>query len=281
MKINNILFVLVMCLTVHSCTKEFGSDCITGSLATEKRVVDLETLTKIDLSMRGNLYVMEGPQFIEIEAPADIIDRILQESEIGSERWTIELNDCYDGEKINIWATLPQFVALDISGSGNIISLDTLRNVESLNLEINGSGDMEIQILDGEKLDLEIVGSGNIHIDSRNVANHSYHINGSGDIVSNFNDGELMRMRVQGSGNIEATGIVSEQFIEIEGQGDIKAFGLCSNTCQIESKGSGNCEVKVKDSLLVSIEGSGDICYKGTPAVTTNIDGSGNIKNCD
>lgn len=275
-----IIFILV-CFSTYSCTKEFGSDCISGNSTTEKRVVELESLTKIDLAMPGNLYISEGDQFIEIEAPSDIIDRILEESEIGSERWTIELNDCYDGEKINIWATLPQFVALDISGSGNISSLDTLRNVESLNLEIDGSGDMEIQILDGTKLDLEIKGSGNLELDSRNIDVHSYNIQGSGDIISNFNEGQTMRMRIQGSGNIEVSGIVDEQFIEIEGGGDIMSFDLCANTCEIESKGSGNCNVKVNDNLSIKIEGSGDVCYKGTPAITTNIDGSGSVKNCD
>lgn len=275
------LFFL-FCFVLISCTTEFGSNCISGTQSIEKRIVDLEALTKIDLAIPGNLHVQEGAtQFIEIEAPSDIIDKILNESQIGSERWIIELNDCYDGEKINVWVTLPRFIALDVSGSGNIISLDTLKNVESLNLEIDGSGDMEIQIEDGQKLDLEIAGSGSLDVVSRNIINHSYDINGSGDIISQFNEGQTMRMRIQGSGNIEAVGIVNEQFIEIEGQGDIMGFGLCANSCEIESKGSGNCEVKVNDTLLVRIEGSGDVCYKGTPAVTTSIDGSGDIKNCD
>jgi len=273
--------VFLFCFAFSSCTTEFGSNCISGTESVERRVVDFENLTKIDLAIPGNLFIQEGPQFIEIEAPSDIIDKILNESIIGSERWIIELNDCYNGEKINVWATLPKFIALDVSGSGKISSLDTLRNVESLNLEIDGSGDMEIQILDGQKLDLEIAGSGSLNIISRNMINHSYDIIGSGDIVSQFDEGETIRMRIQGSGNVEAMGIVNEQYIEIEGQGDIKGFGLCSTSCEIESKGSGNCEVKVNDKLSVRIEGSGDVCYKGTPAVTTSIDGSGDVKSCD
>lgn len=273
--------VFLFCIALSSCTTEFGSNCISGTQSVERRVVDLENLTKLDLAVPGNLFIQEGPQFIEIEAPSDIIDKILNESIIGSERWIIELNDCYDGEKINIWVTLPKFIALDVSGSGKISSLDTLRNVESLNLEIDGSGDMEIQILDGQKLDMEIAGSGSLNVISRNIINHSYDINGSGDIVSHFDEGETIRMRIQGSGNIEAMGIVNEHYIEIEGQGDIMGFGLCSNSCEIESKGSGNCKVKVNDTLAVNIEGSGDVCYKGTPTVTTSIDGSGDVKSCD
>lgn len=282
MKIIKILFFIFLFIVVfNSCTKEFGSNCISGELATEKRIVDIESISKIDLSMNGHLYINEGPQFIEIEAPTDIIDKILNESEIGSERWTIELNECYDGEKIKIWATLPKFIALDVSGSGNISSLDTLKNVESLNLEIDGSGDMDIQIEDGDKLDLEIAGSGQIEVFSRNIAVHSCHINGSGDIISEFNEAETIRMRIQGSGNIEASGFANEQFIEIEGQGDILAFNLCANSCEIRSKGSGNCNVKVNNTLTINIEGSGDICYKGQPKITSNIDGSGNINSCD
>lgn len=273
--------LLFSCLLFTSCIKEFSNNCITGTGTVEKRTIELETITKIDLGMEADLIIQEGPQFIEIEAPTDIIDRIIDQSEVGSERWIIELNDCYDGQKITIWATLPKFVALDISGSGNISTSDTLQNVESLNLEIDGSGDIDVQITDAEKLDLEIKGSGNIDVVALDVLIHSYHIQGSGDIKTLFNIGETCRMEIEGSGNIETSGTIKSQTIEIKGQGDILALDLCSQTCDIDSKGSGNCTIKVMDRLTINIEGSGDICYRGNPSISSKVAGSGSIKDCN
>lgn len=281
MKIVNLIFIVLLLVSIQSCTKEFGIGCVTSNETVETRVIDLEAFTKIDLQVPANLFIQEGTQFVEIEAPSDIIDLIIDKSEFNGEEWSIEMGDCYDGSQIKIWITLPQFIAIDISGSGNIMTTEVLTNVESLNLEIKGSGDMDIQLTDGEKLDIEIAGSGNINLNAANVVNHSYHINGSGDIVSNFGIGESCRSRIQGSGNVELTGTIVEQRIEIEGGGDVKAASLCSTICDITSKGSGNCDVKVTELLNIDIEGSGDICYIGQPTINSNIDGSGSVKNCN
>ncbi len=276
------LILLATCLILNSCIKEFSNDCITSADTIERRAIELNAaITKIDLQVPANLIVNEGAQFIEIEAPGDVIDKLIEQSEINGDEWSIELRNCYDGGQINIWITLPQFEALDVSGSGNISSSDTLRDVTSLNLEIQGSGDIDVQVLDAEKLDLEIQGSGNISVDARNVLINSYHINGSGDIDAHINQGESGRMEIDGSGDIEASGTLKDQRIEISGQGDIRAFDLCLETCVIDSKGSGSCNVKVSERLTVTIEGSGDICYRGQPAVTSTIDGSGSIKDCN
>jgi len=106
MKVEHSFIVIFMLLcTTYSCTTEFGSDCQQGEGQIEKRILDLEPLTKLDLGIKGTIFIQEGPQFIEIEAPSDIIDKLLTESVIGSERWVIELDDCYDGPDITIWET--------------------------------------------------------------------------------------------------------------------------------------------------------------------------------
>lgn len=264
-----------------SCTSEFGNDCDQGSETKEKRSVELEPFTKIDLGVPGHLYIREGTQSVEIEAPSDIIDKLINESSIIDGRWRIELDNCYNGPDIDVWVSLPQFEAIRLSGSGNVTTVDTLINVSNLVLGINGSGDMEIQIEDAVNMVAEIQGSGDMNITSRNVDVQSFEIQGSGDITSHFIESQTMRMQIEGSGDLELTGKVIDNFIDIEGQGDIKAYGMCSENCTIATKGSGDCEIKVSNSLDVRIEGSGDICYKGQPAVSTDIDGSGTVKDCN
>jgi len=273
--------LLTIILFCYSCTWDLGSDCIEGDENVEKRAIEIESISKIELSMSGSLYVNEGPQYIEIEAPADIIDRIIQESKVGSDKWEITLEKCYNGSEIKVWATLPQFQDLTISGSGSINSIDVLRNIENLNLEVNGSGDIDVEVEDGEKLDLEISGSGNANLIARNVRILSYLIQGSGNIVAHHKTSDLCKMKIEGSGNIESSGNTLNQIVEIEGDGDVSSHALCATQCDINTAGSGDCEVKVSDNLSVKIEGSGSICYKGQPAINSNIDGSGKIINCN
>jgi len=214
-----LLFVIIIAIS-NSCTKEFDTNCIEGNGNIERRVIELEPLTKLDLSIKGKLFVNEGTQFIEID-------------------------------------------------------------VENLNLEIDGSGNMDIQLTDALKLDMEIKGSGDINVEARNVDIHSFNIKGSGDITSNFNEGQSCRVKIEGSGNIESTGDIDDLLIEILGQGDVEASMLNTNSCEINIMGSGNCKVLVQDQLIGDIQGSGDICYKGQPTINVNIDGSGELKNCN
>ena len=282
MKNYKVLFLILAFFLAQACTKEFGLGCVEGNGQIERRMVEInEALTKIDLAMSGNVYVQEGPQSIEIEASSDIIDRIIAESEISGENWTIELDGCYNGPDINVWLTLPQFIAMDITGSGNITSLDTLRNLTTLNLEIDGSGDLDLLLLDVEKLDTEIQGSGNITVISRDITRHSYDLQGSGNITSKFRKGSTSNSTLDGNGNIELIGTVDESNINMDGSGNIFHFDLCATDCNISLDGSGNINVKVEDDLSINLDGSGNICYRGQPTITSNIDGTGNIRDCN
>lgn len=276
----SLIILLIICLFA-SCTKEFGGNCSEGAGQIEKRELDLESLTKIDLGLSGQVFVSEGPQFIEIEAPSDIIDRILDESTIESERWIIEIDGCYDGPELKVWITLPQFIALDISGSGDIIGLDTLKNINQLNLEIDGSGNINLTILDAQKIDTEIKGSGDIAVHGKIIETLSCDIQGSGNILVGYNSGLSSRSKIEGSGNIELVGNVEDSFVDIEGSGNVFAFGLCTDNCTIDSQGNGNCEVKVSNRLDINLEGSGNICYRGQPIINSDIDGSGNVRSCN
>ena len=51
------------------------------------------------------------------------------------------------------------------------------------------------------------------------------------------------------------------------------------NGCSAQSvKGSGNCRLRVADTLRAKITGSGDVLYKGYPEIDQTITGSGSVK---
>ena len=111
--------------------------------------------------------------------------------------------------------------------------------------------------LSSEKLELEIAGSGRIDLDVT-----------ARDIFS----------RILGSGTIELHGECDRHVIEIMGSGDMRAFDLQAQRCDLFISGSGECRVFVKRALDVRITGSATVYYKGhPPLVLLENTGSGKI----
>lgn len=65
--------------------------------------------------------------------------------------------------------------------------------------------------------------------------------------------------------------------IQISGAGDVQAFNLPVDVCNIGISGTGNCEVHVMETLQAGISGVGNIFYKGSPDITSDISGVGNV----
>lgn len=65
--------------------------------------------------------------------------------------------------------------------------------------------------------------------------------------------------------------------IHITGAGNVEAFDMEVDDCNITIAGTGNCEVSVRESLSVSISGVGNVFYKGSPDLHSDISGVGNV----
>lgn len=176
-------------------------------------------------------------QTVELTGPENLLEKVILSVEKG--RLNIKMkNGTYTSNK-NIVAdiTIPMLDFVAITGSGDVW-IDKFEGLNNLELNITGSGDIESSTLAiQEQLDVEITGSGEITL--------------------------------QGS--------ASSSTIEIRGSGDYQAYGMATNTCEVEIRGSGNVETQVDQTLKVSISGSGDVHYKGSPSVNVDISGSGNV----
>ena len=98
--------------------------------------------------------------------------------------------------------------------------------------------------LSADKLELVIAGSGRIDLDVT-----------ARDIFS----------RILGSGTIELHGKCDQHVVEITGSGNMRAFDLQVQRCDIFISGSGECRVFVTRALDVRISGSATVYYKGRP----------------
>lgn len=239
-----VIFPLVCFIFLaSSCGNDVFNICTQGEGALEIREIDLEDIEGLDLRMSADIKIIDGDeQKITIESESNIIDKILDDSEVEKGIWEIKFKGCQKSSFLEITVTIPELSYLKISGSGNIESEGQLLNTdENMDLRISGSGDMDLELGDLNSIDMEIAGSG------------SY----------------------------ELSGTANESDIKISGSGDIMNFDMIAQDSKIHISGSGDAQLTAIESLDASISGSGDICYKGNPSVESSVSGSGDIKKCD
>ena len=135
----------------------------------------------------------------------------------------------------------------------------TLARADLRKVAVVGSGDVSVSPfnLNEGKLEIEVTGSGDVNLSSLKAKSLSVSIRGSGDVA--------------------ASGLVGNQEIAIAGSGDYGGNDLQSQTAAISIKGSGDAKVWATDTLAVSIAGSGDVAFRGQPKLSQSIAGSGEV----
>lgn len=124
-------------------------------------------------------------------------------------------------------------------------------------ISVAGSGEVRASPLDTDQLDLNIAGS-------------------AATSLARLTATEL-RVSLAGSGAVSVAGEVTRQRVAITGSGSYHAGDLASRQATVMISGSGDCDLRVSDSLDASVLGSGSVRYAGSPAVTQRVAGSGSV----
>lgn len=237
MKSNKLIFpglILSIAILFSSCN--FFGNCIEGEGIVVTKTVIVEDFDQINVSSSVKVFLTQSTeQKVTINAPQNIID-ILSTNVRGSE-WKIDFDRCVNTlEPIEIYIELPRLLALEVEGSGDVVSKGTIKS---------------------DELELTIDGSGSINLDL-NVKELTTDINGSGDInltgVTKLNN-----IEINGSGDVKAYDLLSDETeIEINGSGDVEVN--VSYALKVDINGSGDVyykgDVKEMDS---NINGSGKL----------------------
>ncbi len=239
------ILVLLLFLSSLSCEKEIF-DCDTKEGEKEIRTVVFDRIEGFEIEADVSLQIIEGDlQKIEVNSYSNIIDKLVEDSRVDNDILKIDYDGCLRGldtEDIKIIATVTELTTVKIDGSGKVFIENTFTNISDLNLEISGSGDMNLNL--GSAMD-------EVDVD------------------------------ISGSGKIAASGKADELKIDLSGSGSFMGSDLETRLCEVEISGSGNCAVFVEELLTVDISGSGAVCYKGTPTVDSDLSGSGGVENCN
>lgn len=207
----------------------------------DKRV--LSPFEYISLRISADMQVEQGEKhYIEVSASQTTIDKIIIEvinhKLIIRFSWEDMLFRNFNPGPVHIKVVSPRIEELSLQGSGNIFS-DSDIETPRMELNVAGSGDIQLANLNCELLEVNISGSGDV-------------------VLSNKKQTRETKENIAGSG-------------------DLKAYQFKTEAAFIRIAGSGNCDLYVTDYLNARILGSGSLAYKGEPQIDSNISGSGSI----
>jgi hypothetical protein len=258
--------------------------CMIASSAVfgQRQTKNVDTFTKISFRVPGKLYVRQGsPQKVEIEGDKDALEKTVVKVE-GSKliiavegKWS---NWSFgDDDEVNVYVTVKDIDALNVSGSGDLIG-ETKIVTRELALNVSGSGNLKVEAEVSGDMEADVSGSGDLFVKGR-CASFNSDVSGSGKVNAAVAVTNRADFGVSGSGKVEASGSASEVKVSISGSGKVLAANLETNTCNVRISGSGDVEISVKHEIDANITGSGSVRYRGEPSkVSSHASGSGSVR---
>lgn len=182
------------------------------------------------------------------------------------------------------------FTSCSLSGSRTVVGSGPIETEEIpvsdfTGISVNGQCNVDITI--GEEFHVEYhaqqqvlnVMTAEVRSDILNIGfDPDYNVNTSEEIAATIVLPAVNFVGLSGAGGFTLNGEKQPKLdIQISGAGDVYAFGMQLDHCNIIISGTGNCEIDVIDKLQVMVSGVGNIFYKGSPEISSDISGVGNI----
>jgi len=203
----------------------------------------LSGFNAINVAGPFDVFITQGStESVKVEAPSDVIDRILTEVNNGvlkvySKHDTFNWGNWWGNhKKIAVYVVAKDLNAISLTGSGDV-SFKEGFTTNSLKLRISGSGDM----------------TGKIEV-------------------------KTLESSVSGSGDMRLTGHANSNTVSLVGSGDYTARNLVTASTAIRLTGSGDAYIHATEKIDAALHGSGDIHCSGNPKnVSKSKSGSGDI----
>ncbi|MFI5137879.1 MAG: head GIN domain-containing protein [Sphingobacteriales bacterium] len=186
--------------------------------------------------------VQGATESVKVEAPADVIDRIITEVNGG----VLKIYNRHDSwnwgewwghhKKILVHVTAKDLNSINITGSGDVSFREGI-TTNSLKLRISGSGDM----------------TGKLAV-------------------------KTLESSITGSGDMKLSGRAESSTVSLVGSGDFTARNLITVSSAVRVSGSGDAEINASEKVDAAVNGSGDIRYTGAAKnINSRKSGSGDI----
>lgn len=147
---------------------------------------------------------------------------------------------------------------------------------EIMKIKMTGSGLVKSVGLKARKLEVELIGTGSIDLDELLVEFLNTQASGSGKVELDV-EAEEIQVEITGSGNIQLQGNCRKSQLRLNGTGEINTASLVSDTCKARIIGTGNIFTAANKKIDAEIFGTGNIYYFGDAEITVNSLGTGKI----
>jgi predicted PilT family ATPase len=179
--------------------------CTDGVVVTH--FISIKDFTGVKVENSANVYIKQGDvQEVKVTSYQAVIDKLTKDVKDGI--WLIDLkSDCNNFDQLDIVITVPNMDLAVANGSGTI-NINNFENNEYLKLDIETSGDIELNSVKGlNKLEIIASDSGNVYAGQEKVYVKDLDIN------------------LEGSGNVYYKGSPNNMTIDISGSGKL----ICDN----------------------------------------------------
>lgn len=246
--IAGILALAIVLMSVTSCVKTCNSLPLDeGNLVAESRA--LRGFEEIEIVGSPTVYYTQADSFsVEVTGPENYIEYIL--TEVNGKRLVIRnrgkmgvVNFQLSGsDEISVHVTSPDLISISLNGSGDFISKQRI-DTDNMDINLRGSGDIDIADLICDRCDINLTGSGDIELKRLEAQRTAATLIGSGDIDLKLNNVQNTLLSVRGSGDISADLAQGCKKVECElrGSGDISLKGNVEHFSQQKS-GSGDID---------------------------------------
>jgi hypothetical protein len=182
-----------------------------------------------------------GKQSLKIEAEENLLPYI----ETYVEGYTLHVDTKNDywlspGRKVKIFVSLPDYESIRSYGSGDITGESKITNSSKLELGVNGSANIKMDV-DAPEINTETNGSGDIFLRGE-TKSFEGEIHGSGNIKALDLKSNDATIHIYGSGNAELF-VNGKLDVHVAGSGDVNYRG----NAQISSSIAGSGRVKKVD----------------------------------
>ena len=209
-----------------------------GNEVTKERTT--ASYDKVVVSGNINVTLVSGKEGnLVVTAEENFMEHIITEVKEGKLKIRIKKNSNLkpsSGKKIMITVPYEDINYVALSGSGNVVSKNTIKanqfeavvsgsggmklavNASELNGKVSGSGDLRLTGKTAD-LDFRVSGSGNVSAYELIASNANILVSGSGNIRIFCEDS--LKARVSGSGNVRYKGNPSKEDSKVSGSGNI------------------------------------------------------------
>jgi len=188
-----------------------------------------------------DVFVSSGEQSVRIEAEENLLPYI--ETYVEGYTLHVQTKDNYwlsPGRKVKIYVSSPDYESIRSYGSGDIIGESKITNSSKLELEVNGSANIKIDV-DAPGVNTETNGSGDIFLKGE-TKSFEGQIHGSGNIKALDLRSNEAKIEIYGSGNADVF-VDGKLDVHVAGSGDVNYRG----NAQVSSSMAGSGRVKKVD----------------------------------